>query len=97
MTTYGGLGSIAVRPGERVYVGDTLGTVAGTGRIAHIVHLELDRDNYDGSFTAMNPLRYLDLAGAIVPPSDANRFNRGPSEPAKQPDFSWDLRRYLPI
>lgn len=99
-TTYAELGAITVRPGERVYVGDEVGRITGKGTIAKFFHFGLDRSEGDGSTTAVNPLRYLDLSGAIVPRTGANQFAAGlvgSTDPAKQPDFSWDRRRFLGV
>ncbi|MFO0702638.1 MAG: M23 family metallopeptidase [Candidatus Andersenbacteria bacterium] len=61
-TTYAELGSSSVDLGQRVYVGDELGRVAGGRVVAHVVHLELRQAG-----ALINPLRYLSLAGVLVP------------------------------
>lgn len=99
-TTYAELGAITVRPGERVYVGDEIGRITGKGTVAKFFHFGLDRTESDGSTTAINPLRYLDLSSAIVPRTGANQFSPESitsTDPAKQPDFGWDRRRFLGV
>ena len=96
-TTYASLGTLTVGPGENVYAGQEIGRIGGKGKVASYLHFQLDRIDRSGQATAVNPLRYLDLSGALVPRTDANRFDRGSSDPAKQPDFVWDRAQYIPL
>ena len=88
-TTYGHLSTINVRAGQRVRKGQLIGRVGNSGTLNPHLHFEIDQWRGNTCW-AINPLKFINLKGAIVPQCDANRFYSGSQNPYLQRDFAWN-------
>jgi murein DD-endopeptidase MepM/ murein hydrolase activator NlpD len=95
-TTYGFLTDLTVSRGDTVAQGQEIARVAAKGSSGQL-HFALDHVRRDGTVRAINPMRYLDLRGALLPATEVNQMYLGPRDPYAQEDFVWARSHYLSL